>query len=47
MINHNNFSIIPALEAGTRGLSMTVSRSPLGSGIVRDNPHSKECTCPH
>lgn len=47
VINHTNFSITLALEAGARGLPMAVSRSPLGSDIARANPHFKEITCPH
>lgn len=47
VVNHSNFSITLALEAGARGLPMAVSRSPLGSDIVRDNPHFKDFTCPH
>jgi glutaconate CoA-transferase subunit A len=47
VIDHTNFSITLALEAGARGLPMAVSRSPLGSDIARDNPHFKEFTCPH
>ena len=47
VINHSNFSITLALEAGARGLPMAVSRSPLGSDIVRDNPHFREFACPH
>lgn len=47
VINHSNFSITLALEAGARGLPMAVSRSPLGSDIVADNPHFKEFACPH
>ncbi|MFH1033496.1 MAG: CoA-transferase [Pseudomonadota bacterium] len=47
VIDHSNFSITLALEAGSRGLPMAVSRSPLGSDIVRDNPHFKEFACPH
>ena len=47
VIDHSNFSITLALEAGARGLPMAVSRSPLGSDIARVNPHFKEFTCPH
>lgn len=47
VINHSNFSLTLALEAGARGLPMAVSRSPLGSDIVRDNPHFRSFTCPH
>ena len=47
VINHSNFSITLALEAGARGLPMAVGRSPLGSDIVRDNPHFAAFTCPH
>jgi glutaconate CoA-transferase subunit A len=47
VINHSNFSITLALEAGARGLPMAVSRSPLGSDIVVDNPHFKQFACPH
>ncbi|MBI5523574.1 MAG: CoA transferase subunit A [Desulfarculus sp.] len=47
VINHSNFSITLALEAGARGLPMAVSRSPLGSDIVKDNPHFKQFACPH
>ncbi len=47
VIDHSNFSLTLALEAGARGLPMAVGRSPLGSDIIRDNPHFKEMTCPH
>ncbi len=47
VINHSNFSISLALEAGARGLPMAVGRSPLGSDIIKDNPHFKTFTCPH
>ncbi|MCB2185990.1 MAG: CoA transferase subunit A [Deltaproteobacteria bacterium] len=47
MIDHTNFSITLALEAGARGLPMAVSTSPLGSDIARDNPHFRPFTCPH
>lgn len=47
VINHSNFSITLALEAGARGLPMAVSRSPLGSDIIKDNPHFKIFACPH
>jgi len=47
VIDHSNFSITLALEAGARGLPLAVSRSPLGSDIARDNPHFKEFICPH
>jgi glutaconate CoA-transferase, subunit A len=47
VIDHTNFSITLAMEAGSRGLPMAVSRSPLGSDIVRNNPHFKEFTSPH
>ncbi|MCF8032097.1 MAG: hypothetical protein K9K66_02505 [Desulfarculaceae bacterium] len=47
VIDHSNFSITLALEAGARGLPMAVGRSPLGSDMVRDNPHFKKITCPH
>ena len=47
VINHSNFSITLALEAGARGLPMAVSRSPLGSDIIRDNPHFLPLVCPH
>jgi glutaconate CoA-transferase subunit A len=47
VIDHSNFSITLALEAGARGLPMAVGRSPLGSDIIRDNPHFKKFTCPH
>jgi len=46
VINHSNFSISLALEAGGRGLPMAMGRSPLGSDIVKDNPHFKEIACP-
>ena len=46
VINHSNFSISLALEAGARGLPMAVSASPLGSDIARDNPHFTSFTCP-
>ena len=47
VIDHSNFSICLALEAGARGLPMAVSRSPLGSDIIKDNPHFKIFNCPH
>lgn len=47
VINHSNFSISLALEAGARGLPLAVSRSPLGSDMIKDNPHFKPITCPH
>ncbi|MFH1059711.1 MAG: CoA-transferase [Pseudomonadota bacterium] len=47
VINHSNFSITLALEAGARGLPMAVGRSPLGSDIPKDNPHFAELICPH
>lgn len=47
VINHSNFSLTLALEAGARGLPMAVSRSPLGSDIVKDNPHFQDFLCPH
>lgn len=47
VINHSNFSITLALEAGARGLPMAVSHSLLGSDIVCDNPHFKEFVCSH
>ncbi|MBI4800213.1 MAG: CoA transferase subunit A [Desulfarculus sp.] len=47
VVNHSNFSITLALEAGARGLPMAVSRSPLGSDIAKDNPHFQQFTCPH
>lgn len=47
VINHSNFSISLALEAAARGLPMAVGRSPLGSDIIKDNPHFKKMTCPH
>lgn len=47
VIDHSNFSITLALEAGSRGLPMAVSRSPLGSDIIVDNPHFTKMTCPH
>ena len=47
VIEHSNFSITLALEAGARGLPLGVGRSPLGSDIARDNPHFREMTCPH
>lgn len=47
VIDHSNFSVTLALEAGARGLPMAVSRSPLGSDIIVDNPHFKKFTCPH
>jgi len=47
VIDHSNFSISLALEAAARGLPMAVGRSPLGSDIVRDNPHFKVFICPH
>jgi glutaconate CoA-transferase subunit A len=46
VINHSNFSVSLALEAGARGLPMAVSQSPLGSDIIKDNPHFKRVTCP-
>ena len=46
VINHSNFSVCLALEAGARGLPMAVSHSPLGSDIVKDNPHFQSITCP-
>mgnify|MGYP000088426766 CR=1 FL=1 len=46
VINHSNFSVSLALEAGARGLPMAVSQSPQGSDIVKDNPHFKHITCP-
>ena len=46
VINHSNFSVTLALEAGARGLPMAVSMSPLGSDMVKDNPHFREITCP-
>ncbi len=46
VINHSNFSVCLALEAGARGLPMAVSHSPLGSDIVKDNPHFQLITCP-
>lgn len=46
VINHSNFSVGLALEAGARGLPMAVSQSPLGSDIVRDNPHFTQIECP-
>ncbi|MCB2225285.1 MAG: hypothetical protein KQH53_01315 [Desulfarculaceae bacterium] len=47
VIDHSNFSITLALEAGARGLPMAVGRSPLGSDMVKDSPHFKKMTCPH
>ena len=47
VVNHSNFSLSLALEAGARGLPMAVGRSPLGSDLVRDNSHFKEMACPH
>jgi len=47
VIHHSNFSLCLALEAGARGLPMGVSRSPLGSDIIKNNPHFKVVTCPH
>ncbi len=47
VIDHSNFSITLALEAGARGLPMAVSRSPLGSDIIKDNPHFQVFSCPH
>ncbi|MGD9124836.1 MAG: CoA-transferase [Desulfarculaceae bacterium] len=47
VINHSNFSIGLALEAGARGLPLAVGRSPLGTDIIEDNPHFKVFTCPH
>ncbi len=47
VIDHTNFSITLALEAGSRGLPMAVSRSPLGSDIALNNAHFKKFTCPH
>ena len=47
VIDHSNFSVCLALEAGARGLPMAVSRSPLGSDIIKDNPHFKTFNCPH
>jgi len=47
VIDHSNFSITLALEAGARGLPLAVGRSPLGSDMIRDNPHFKKITCPH
>lgn len=46
VINHSNFSVSLALEAGARGLPLAVSQSPLGSDIIKDNPHFKRITCP-
>ena len=46
-VEHSNFSLYLALEAGARGLPMAVSRSPLGSGLARENPHITPFTCPH
>jgi glutaconate CoA-transferase subunit A len=46
VINHSNFSVSLALEAGARGLPMAVSQSPQGSDIIKDNPHFKRVTCP-
>ncbi|MEW5912023.1 MAG: CoA-transferase [Thermodesulfobacteriota bacterium] len=47
VFNHSNFSLTLALEAGSRGLPMAVSRTPLGSDIIRDSPHFQPFTCPH
>jgi glutaconate CoA-transferase subunit A len=47
VINHSNFSISLALEAGARGLPMAVGVSPLGSDIIKGNPHFKAFACPH
>jgi len=47
VIHHSNFSLCLALEAGARGLPMGVSRSPLGSDIIKNNPHFKTFACPH
>lgn len=47
VIDHSNFSVCLALEAGARGLPMAVSRSPLGSDIIKNNPHFKIFNCPH
>jgi len=46
VINHSNFSVGLALEAGARGLPLAVSQSPLGSDIIKDNPHFQRLTCP-
>jgi glutaconate CoA-transferase subunit A len=46
VINHSNFSVCLALEAGARGLPMAVSQSPLGSDIIKNNPHFKRVACP-
>ncbi len=46
VINHSNYSVCLALEAGARGLPMAVSNSPLGSDIVKGNPAFKQMTCP-
>ena len=47
VLDHSNFSITLALEAGARGLPMAVGRSPLGSDIALQNPQFKALTCPH
>ncbi|WP_044347004.1 CoA transferase subunit A [Dethiosulfatarculus sandiegensis] len=47
VVNHSNFSISLALEAGSRGLPMAVGISPAGSDIVKGNPHFKDLICPH
>ena len=47
LVEHSNFSLYLALEAGARGLPMAVSRSPLGSSLAAENPHITPFTCPH
>ncbi|MCF8040900.1 MAG: hypothetical protein K9K36_05500 [Desulfarculaceae bacterium] len=47
VLDHSNFSITLALEAGARGLPMAVGRSPLGSTMATENPQFKSFTCPH
>ncbi len=47
VIDHSNFSLALALEAGARGLPLAVGRSPLGSDLAKDNPHFAPLTCPH
>ncbi|BEQ16338.1 CoA transferase subunit A [Desulfoferula mesophila] len=47
VLDHSNFSITLALEAGGRGLPMAVGRSPMGSDMALNNPQFKSFSCPH
>jgi glutaconate CoA-transferase subunit A len=44
---YSNYSLQLALEAASRGLPMAISRSPLGSDLVKEGAQFKTLTCPH